>query len=229
VNDDAALSSFRLADSFLPDGTHTASYGLEQFVETDRVEDADDLQALLNTYMHQQVGPADLVALRAAHASAAAGDLSGVTEADRRLAANILAAEFRESTLAAGRRLLDIQTQVGDSDLLDRYARCVDGGEAPGTQPAVLGLTTAVAGITEHEACLLCCHAFVTGLLGAAQRLLALGHTDAQQLLVDSRPAMQEAVDDSAGRSLENMVPFTPFIDIVSTEHERAERRLFVS
>jgi urease accessory protein len=231
MSDDATLSAFRLADSFLPDGSHTASYGLEQFAQADRVTDADDLEALLETYLRRQVGPADLVALRAAHAGAGAseGDLDAVLRADRRLAATTLATEFRESATAAGERLLQLQCEVRESPLLARYADRVDAGDAPGTHPAVLGAATAVAGVEAREACLLCCHAFVTGLLGAAQRLLALGHTDAQRVLVALRPAMRAAVDDSAGRTLDDMTPFAPLVDVLAAEHERADRRLFVS
>ncbi|WP_254824226.1 urease accessory protein UreF [Haloglomus halophilum] len=229
MSDDATLSAFRLADSFLPDGSHTASYGLEQFAQADRVTDADDLEALLETYLRRQVGPADLVALRAAHAGADDGDLDAVLRADRRLAATTLAAEFRESATAAGERLLELQCEAREAPLLGRYADRVDAGDAPGSHPAVLGAATAVAGVEPREACLLCCHAFVTGLLGAAQRLLALGHTDAQRVLVDLRPAMRTAVDDSAGRTLDDMTPFAPLVDVLAAEHERADRRLFVS
>jgi urease accessory protein len=229
MSDDATLSAFRLADSFLPDGSHTASYGLEQFVQADRVTDADELEALLETYLRRQVGPADLVALRTAHAGAGDGDLDAVLRADRRLAATTLAAEFRESATAAGGRLLDLQCAAREAPLLERYARRVDAGDAPGMHPAVLGAATAVAGVGEREACLLCCHALVTGLLGAAQRLLALGHTDAQRLLVALRPAIRAAVDDSTTRALADMTPFTPLVDVLTAEHERADRRLFTS
>lgn len=229
MSDDATLSAFRLADSFLPDGSHTASYGLEQFVQADRVTDADELEALLETYLRRQVGPADLVALRAAHAGAGDDDLDVVLRADRRLAATTLAAEFRESATAAGERLLDLQCAAREAPLLERYARRVDAGDAPGMHPAALGAATAVAGVDEREACLLCCHAFVTGLLGAAQRLLALGHTDAQRLLVALRPAIRAAVDDSTTRTLADMTPFTPLVDVLTAEHERADRRLFTS
>jgi urease accessory protein UreF len=63
--DAAVLESMRLADSSLPVGTDSVSYGLEAFVAADRVEDADDLAGLLETYLRRQLGPGDLVALRA--------------------------------------------------------------------------------------------------------------------------------------------------------------------
>lgn len=75
MSDDATLEAFRLADSFLPVGTNSISYGVEQFVQDDRVEDIEDFQALLETYLRNQIGAADLVALRAAHAAARADDI----------------------------------------------------------------------------------------------------------------------------------------------------------
>ena len=59
-----------------------------------------------------------------------------------------------------------------------------------------------MAGVDEREACLTCCHGFVTGRLGVAHRLLSLGHTDVQRILDDLRPVMAEAVDDSADREV---------------------------
>ena len=229
MSDAADLEAFRLADSFLPVGTNSVSYGLEQFVADGRVADANDLRALLETYLRRQVGPADLVALRAAHRAASDGDVAGVRAADERLDAATLQAEFRESARASGGRLLSIQRDVRDSALLESYGEAVDAGDAPGNHPVVLGAATAVAGVGEREACLVCCHGFVTGLLGAAQRLLSLGHADAQRVLHALKPAVADAVDDSAGRSLDEMTPFAPLVDVLSGEHERADRRLFVS
>lgn len=229
MSDDATLEAFRLADSFLPVGTYTVSYGLEQFVADDRVTDADELEALLETYLSRQIGPAELVALRAAHGAALDGDIDRLCEIDRRLAAVSLAREFRESAQQSGDRLLSLQTELREDDRLQGYADRVAAGDAPGNYAVVLGVSTAIAGVEERQACLLCCHGFLTGLLGAAQRLLSLGHTDAQRILDDLRPVVTDAVEDSAGRTIDDMTPFAPLVDILAADHERAQRRLFVS
>lgn len=229
MTDAASLTAYRLADSFLPVGTDSLSYGLEQFVQDGRVTDAADLRALLATYLRRQLGPADLVALRAAHVAARDRDVDGVCAADRRLGAVTLAAELRESAEQSGSRLLSLQRDIRDDQLLDAYAGRVDDGPATGPYAVVLGAVAGVADVAEREACLLCCHSFATGLLGAGQRLLSLGHTDAQRVLADLQPVVEDAVDDSATRSLEDATPFTPLVDILSAEHERADRRLFMS
>lgn len=229
MTDGARLEAFRLADSFLPVGTDSISYGLEQFVQEGRVADAADLEALLETYLDRLLGPADLVALRAAHAGAREGDLDAVCAADRRLTAVTLAAEFRESSRSTGARLLDVQRGLREAPLLERYADRVEAEAAPGNHAAVLGLATGLAGVDERTACLVCCHGFVTGLLGAAQRLLPLGHTDAQRILDALGEPITAAVEDSADRGLDGMTPFAPLVDVLAADHERADRRLFVS
>jgi len=230
VSNEKRLESFRLADSLLPIGTDSVSYGLEQFVNVGRVETAEEVRTLLETTLQQQHGKADLVALRAAYAAASDRELSGVLDADRRLAAVTLPAEFRESSTRTGSRLLSLQQDLrADAGFLDEYARAVTEAESPGNVAVVLGVVTAEARIPVREACLLACHEFVSAQLGAAQRLLQLGHTDVQRALDDLRTPMVAAVDESETHALDDMCPFAPLVDVCSAEHERAERRLFLS
>jgi urease accessory protein len=229
MSDGPTLEAFRLADSFLPVGTNSLSYGVEQFVQDGRVEDIDDLRPLVETFLRNQFGTADLVALRAAHAAATEGNVDGVCEADRRLAAVTLAAEFRESAEQSGSRLLSLQRDLDAEPVVERYAERVEAGDAPGHHAVVLGAVTGSAGINERTACLVGCHGFVTGILGAAQRIMSLGHTDTQRVLDDLQPSIRDAVDDSATRTLDGMTSFTPLVDVLSAEHERADRRLFLS
>lgn len=230
MSDDVTLESFRLADSFLPIGTDSVSYALEQFVNADRVRTVEDVQALLATTLRQQHGRADLVALRAAHAAASDRTFPPVREADRRLSAVTLPAEFRESSTRTGGRLLALQRDLRPEDeFLEMYGNAVEDGESPGNVAVVLGVLTALAAVPVREACLLSCHEFVTAQLGAAQRLLQLGHTDIQRTLDDLRPAMVAAVDESAAHDIADMTPFAPLVDVRAAQHERATRRLFLS
>jgi urease accessory protein len=229
VTDDATLAALRVSDSFLPTGGDSLSYGLEQFVADGRVEDADDLRAFLTTALRRQVGRCDAIALRAAHAGAGDDDLDQAAAADRRLTAATLAPEFRESAETAGGRLLDVAVSTVEDPRVAAYAERVDSGSAPGSHPAVFGLVAAAEGIGPREATLAFAHAFVTGLLAAAQRLLRLGHTETQELLVDLRPEVSAAADEAADRTLDDLEPFAPLVAIASARHERADRRLFVS
>lgn len=229
----ASLTAFQLADSFLPVGTYTISYGLEQFAATGRVENADDLHALLVDYLRRQVGPCDIVALAAAWERAGDGDraetLDAVAAVDERQRSVTLPTEFRESSENSGRRLLELMAETTGDGVIDAYYDRVIAGETPGNHAVALGLVASRRGIERDEACLLACHSFVVGLLGAAQRLVRLTHTDAQRLLTELQPVIVDVCETYAGRDPETMAPFAPLVDVMGMDHERAERRLFVS
>jgi urease accessory protein len=225
LTDLSALAGLQLADSFLPVGSYSSSYAIEQFVQAERVTDAEDLEALLATYLRRQLAPAEFVALRAAHRAASAGEIDALVRADERLHATTLPAEFRESATRSGNRLLDLWLATRESEVLEAFDR----REAPRQYPVVLGAVAAIEGLTERRACLVHGYSFCSEMLGAAQRLLSLGHTEAQQVLVALSPVVSEAVETSADRSVERMTPFAPLVEIAAAHHERADRRLFVS
>jgi urease accessory protein len=226
MNEGGLLSALRLADSFLPVGSYTLSYGLETFVEEGRVEDGDDLKRLLGDYLRGQVGPCDMVAVSTAHRAAREENHTRLAQVDDRLHATLLAREFRESSRTSWRRLLDVVS--GEHECIDSYGERVD-EDVRGHYPTALGVVTAAKGISESDARLVCGYAFVTGLLGAAQRLLRLGHTEIQAILFELFPVIEDVEGECAERELEQLRSCAPLIDVQGMRHERAERRLFVS
>jgi len=237
ADDRAFLMALRLSDSFLPVGTYTSSYGVEQYVNEGRLETADELGALAAAYLRRLVGPADLVALGAAHGATAAGPPERVFAADERLHAATLPAEFRTSSTKAGTQLLDL---LGDTDeglfadaslegVAADYAAAVDAGETPGHYAVVLGVVTRRAGIGRANACHLHAYSFVTELLGAAQRLGSFGHTAIQSQLAVLLPVVEDVCEAYADAPLDTLSSFAPMAEIMGMHHERANRRLFMS
>ncbi|MFD1563126.1 urease accessory protein UreF [Haloarchaeobius amylolyticus] len=237
MNDAAFLTAMRLADSFLPVGTYTASYGIEQYVADGRIGTADELGALVEAYLRRVVGPAETVALANAHGAAAADDLEGILAADDRLSAATLPAEFRASSSKAGSKLLELLADT-DEELLETadidgaaaaYTNTVDEGMARGQYPVVLGVVTQCAGLERRAACLVGAYSFVTELLGAAQRLGRFGHTAIQSQLANLLPIVEDVCAKYAEADLETLTTFAPLVEIESMRHERADRRLFMS
>lgn len=237
------LTAMRLADSFLPVGTYTASYGIEQYVNEGRVDTAEELGELIEGYLRQIIGPADTVALANAHRAAAVSSFDGVIEADELLHAATLPAEFRRSSTKGGHKLLEL---LGDTDplLFDgagvvesdssdgvaaTYADAVEAGETPGTYPVVLGVVAQAAEIDRMAACLVGAYSFVTELLGAAQRLGRFGHTDIQAQLRRLLSIVEAVCSEYADAGLDELTSFSPFAEIMGMAHERADRRLFMS
>jgi urease accessory protein len=223
------FAALQFADSMLPTGTHTASYGLEQFAAEEAIPDEGALRELLTDYLERQVGPGDVVVAGAAHGAAVEADLDGVEAADERLHETTLLAEFRESTTRSGRQFLDLLVETYDDPFVVDYRGRVADGRAPGTYPAVLGLACARTGVPRVATGFVCCHSFLVDALGAVQRVRRFSHVALQRVLVDLAPVAESVAAEYAHAPLDSIRPFAPRIDLASTDHERAERRLFRS
>ncbi|SEM96629.1 urease accessory protein [Halorientalis persicus] len=229
MSDDFPVAALQFADSFLPAGSFTTSYGVEQFVAAEEIEDATDLQTLVETYLDRQIGPCDMVVVAAAHGAASVGDHDELRRIDRRCSAVQLPAEFRESSTRTGGQLCSLVADTEDDPFLSAYGRTVESGDAPGNYAAVLGAVAARTGMTARQAAMVQGYSFVTDLVAAAQRVLRIGHTEVQRIVTESRPAIVTAWEANADRTVDELSPFAPLIDVLSAEHERAERRLFLS
>ncbi|QLD89189.1 urease accessory protein UreF [Natronomonas salina] len=237
MSDTAFLTAMRFADSFLPVGTYTSSYAIEQYINEGRVETSSELRSLVEAYLWRVIGPAETVALANAHTAAADEDLEGIVAADERLHAATIPTEFREGSTRAGNKLLDLVTETDetlfggspDCGTVAAFDEAVSTNETPGNYPVVLGVLTQRAGIERREACLVGMYSFASDLLGAAQRLGRFGHTDVQSQLADLLPVMESVCDEYADSELSDLSSFAPLAETMSMKHERADRRLFMS
>ncbi len=253
----AFLTALRLSDSFLPVGGYTASYGLEQYINEDRITDADELQALLEAYLRRIVGPCETVALANAHAASADRNLDRLLGVDERLHAVTMPREFRESSTKAGAKLCELLVDLDrdpthataiDADSADAVstdggpaeespaaafeadvADAIDTGSTPGHYPVVFGVVAEARGLSRLDACLAYGYSFVTGLLGAAQRLGRFGHTEIQRVLEALQPVLTETCERHVDDDVTAMASFAPLAEIMGMRHERAGRRLFMS
>ncbi|MWV40643.1 urease accessory protein UreF [Natrialba sp. INN-245] len=234
---DSFLTALRLSDSFLPVGGYTASYGLEQYVNEGRIGDGDDLRALLAGYLRRVVGPCETVALANAHDASSSDDLDRLLEVDARLHAVTMPSEFRESSTKAGAKLCELLAGTEEDlesvdirpGLRQEFATRIDAGETPGHYPVVFGVVAQSRGLSRLEACLSHAYSFVTGLLGAAQRLGRFGHTEIQRVLGDLESVVVEICDRHVDDDATAMASFAPLAEIMGMRHERAGRRLFMS
>ena len=224
----ALLAAFQLADSFFPSGMFTQSHGLEAFVEAGLCDEAS-LEALLHSYLLASFGPCEGVAARWAARAGASGDLALVAAVDARVEATKLSAQGRATSRRCGRSVLQLAYEVFEHPLLRLYADAVQAGEAPGHQAVALALAGAVAGLEEETAALVELHTCAVSLLGAALRLGATDHIDAQRLLRRAAPVMERAAEAGRERHWSELGGYAPQIDIFQMRHARSESRLFVS
>ncbi|MEO0519760.1 MAG: urease accessory UreF family protein [Cyanobacteria bacterium P01_A01_bin.116] len=240
----------QLADSFFPSGAYTLSHGLESLVQSGRIADAKGVEQFVQLLLCNKVGSTDLVALAHAHtasvnmasangaltessAGTAADDLSGSVSAiaaiDNRLYAQTPIEKTRIAQRQSGRALLMVAGKTWPHPQLEAVSRQTAQGRMNCLHPVVFAVVAQVAGLSQQAALVAFTHGFVTGLLGAAIRLGAIGHLDAQQIRLSLAIDMANICQRAPAIALDDMWSCTPLIDIAQMQQAKLSRRLFSS
>ena len=84
-------------------------------------------------------------------------------------------------------------------------------------------------GIDVEEAVKAFVFSTVNALVQSAVKLVPLGNTQAQQVLLQLYPAMEASAKESRGTPVDEISNFCPGLDIASINHEYLTTRLYMS
>ncbi|HYE72437.1 MAG TPA: urease accessory UreF family protein, partial [Blastocatellia bacterium] len=184
----------QLADSALPIGSASHSFGLESLV-AEGVIHTESLEQFFQDYV-LETGALEAAFCRAAYQLASNGELPDFIERwlelNIRLSAFKPAREVRSASATLGRRFLQLVISTSENELLIKaYAEA----QASGIEIhhcAAFGLVGGGLGFDEELTALAYLQQSLTGLISACQRLLPLGQTRATQILWNLKPVMNE-------------------------------------
>ncbi len=219
----------QLADSFFPSGSYTLSHGLESLVQAGKIKQADDVETFISLLLCNKVGSTDLVALAHTHRASVVSDLNKISEIDALLFAQTPIEKTRTAQRQSGRALLMVGSKIWPHPQLEKLSQQTATGQINCLHPVVFAAVAQVAGLDEQAALIAFVHGFVTGLLGAAIRLGAVGHSQAQQIRLSLSKDMAQVCEEAGELSLDEMWACTPLIDLAQMRQAKLSRRLFAS
>lgn len=223
------LSALQLGDSFFPSGRYTLSHGLESFVEHSRDIGADKLQLLLTDYLRYGIGSSEAVAVATANRAARSGDIETLVDVDELLFALKLPSETSAASTRSGKQVLSTIGRIVDDEVVVAYELAVVEGMAPANHAVVIGIVSALWGLQPEQAVAMELHAYLTGLLGAALRLIRMDHVDAQLIIRNLSDVILSVAVDAVQLDYRDMSAFAPSIEIMQMQHEQSHLRLFAS
>ena len=228
-NLDQQLALMQLADSFFPSGAYTLSHGLESLVQSGRVKSAEDVESFARLLLCNKIGPMDLVVIAHTHRASQNNNMQIIRDIDARLFAQTPIEKTRITQRQSGRALLMVASKTWPHEQLETLATQTAEGEINCLHPIVFSVVAQVAGLPLESTVLAFTHGFVTGLLGAAIRLGAVGHLETQQIRLRLAADMADICRDCRHQSLDDMWSCTPLIDLAQMRQAKLSRRLFAS
>jgi urease accessory protein len=225
-------STFRLlqiSDSAFPRGAFAHSLGLETYVQEEIISDADSLAEFIENVLSASVASLDGVYLREAWNFSERENLAELMALDSSFSAARPVASLRDASKSVGRQFLRTAVGYVESDFLCRYESEVRAGGSPGHYALAFGVAVQTLGLSCEQALESYCYGVVSGLVGAAVRLVPLGQTDGQRVMAGLESVVARTVEKAMKRPLEEACSFGPGHEIRAMAHQRLYTRLFVS
>jgi urease accessory protein len=214
-----------LSPSF-PVGAFSYSSGIEWAVEADDITDAASLRQWLSAMLTDGAGLCDGIFLVQTHRAASCGDEKRLAEIAELASAFAPSRERHLETTAQGRAFIEIARAAWGLEMLDRMiAAC----ETPIVYPVAVGLVSAAHAIPLAPTIHAFLHAVTSNWISAGARLIPLGQTDGQRLLVQLELPVANTAKRALAASLDEIGSATFRADLASTRHETQYTRLFRS
>ncbi|OWK40355.1 urease accessory protein UreF [Fimbriiglobus ruber] len=225
------LRLLQLADSALPVGGYTHSWGLEAALARGRVRDIDSMERWTRNWLRHALGPLDGVVVGAACRAAAAGDQAALADCNELMDASLAPLSLRTASREMGLHLLQLGetwawSTAGVGDLSDLGHL---GAGGVWHHPVAFGVLGHLAGAAAEDAIAAFLHQAVSGMIGAGARAVPVSHTHGQQLLAYLHADVAAAAAEAAARPLAAAGASSPYYEVLCDEQPRLYCRLFRS
>ncbi|WP_235976137.1 urease accessory protein UreF [Vreelandella sedimenti] len=232
----ALLGLMQLVSPALPIGAFAFSQGLESAFELDWVRDEASLAEWLNGVLEDGLTRCELPVLARLYEAFGQADMAegrkSIAAWDEWLAATRETAELaaEDSRLGASLKRL-----LGSLDLLPKEQQWQSEGILLPLLPPQAGYVTLFAytaharGVSVRQTLLGFAWAWLENQLAVACKALPLGHTAAQRVIEQLRPALVNAVNQALVLEDDELGPVLPGLALASALHETQYSRLFRS
>jgi urease accessory protein len=214
-----------LSPSF-PVGAFSYSSGIEWAVEAGDISDAASLRGWLTSMLADGPGFCDGIFLAQAHRAASSDDDAGLAVVAELASAFVPSRERQLEASAQGRAFVEIARAAWNCASLDRLASSCGGAIV---YPVAVGLVSAAHAIPLASTVHAFLHALTSNWISAGARLVPLGQTDSQRVLVLLEPIVDATARRALAASLDDLGSATFRADLASMRHETQYTRLFRS
>lgn len=223
------LSLLQFSDGLFPAGAFAHSFGLETYVQSGEVRDADGAEKFVRAHLAGSVATVDAVAaVNAMHAARARGILACV-RIDEILDAMKPAAELRAASRQLGRQTLRIAAALLLDPLTAEFSQLADEDRTPCHHAVVYGIAGAAQGWGAEQAAIAYLYSSSAAVTAAAVRLIPLGQLQGQRIIRSLMPSIAALAGRATQTGIAEMTAFAPALEIAAMRHERLEARLFRS
>ena len=223
------LSLFQLCDSNFPIGSFSHSYGLESYIQENKVHDQPSLLKWLNVYLQEQLIYTDGLASRLVYEALDTNDLDSVWKLDRMLTMQNLPRETREGSQRMGERMLKLVETLYDIPVLGDYRKRIKQKKSFGHPAIVFTIVGHHLQVDKSTTTLYYLYSTVSSLIQNAVRAIPLGQTAGQKTIMEFQTSLHQATKKIQQLDADDFGIVSPGLELSQMKHERVNIRIFMS
>jgi urease accessory protein len=225
------LRLLQLASSTLPVGAYSYSEGLEALAQAGQLNDTAALEHWLTQELRYGAIRVEAAVMLRSHRAAQIPDTAALTNWNRWFTAARDTAELRAQSLQMGRSLIRLWQDLSPSDPLEvPFSPLPESLIAEGCNFAIaFGYVAAAWQIEEKSALLGYLHSWATNLVSAGIKLIPLGQTAGQGLLLELHQPIEQAAHEIMTLADDDLASCSWGLSLASMAHETLYSRLFRS
>lgn len=224
------LHLFQLASSTLPVGAYSYSEGLEALAQAGRLADAASLEHWLRQELQYGAIRVETAVMVRSHRATLASDPDILAYWNRWLTATRDTAELRAQSLQMGRSLLRLFQDLSADRSPYHPITLPPNFQADGCNFAIaFGLVAATWQIAEASATLGYLHSWATNLISAGIKLIPLGQTAGQRMILGLNGVIAESATAILNLPDDDLASCSWGLSLASMAHETLYSRLFRS
>lgn len=227
--DNNILSLFQLCDSSFPTGAFSHSYGLESYIQEDRVHDQESFLQWLDVYLNEQLIYSDGLASRLVYEALEENDLQKIWKLDRMLTVQNLPRETREGTQRIGERMLKLVESLYDVPVFLEYRKRIKQKQSFGHPAIVFTIIGHHLGVPKKTTTLYYLYSTISTLVQNAVRAIPLGQTAGQKTIQQFQGPLAIAAEKVQSLDEEDFGIVSPGLELSQMTHERVNIRIFMS
>lgn len=223
------LSLFQLCDSNFPTGAFSHSYGLETYIQADKVHDQESFLHWLRAYVNEQLVYSDGLACRLVYEALEKEEFTKIWKLDRMLNVQNLPRETRDGTQRVGDRMLILVKSLYTIPILSEYGERIKQNQSFGHPSIVFTIVGHHLGVPASTTILYYLYSAVSSLVQNAVRAIPLGQTAGQKTIQEFQDGLIEATAKVEAMDEEDFGIVSPGLELSQMQHERVNVRIFMS
>ncbi|ARK32778.1 Urease accessory protein UreF [Halalkalibacter krulwichiae] len=223
------LHFLQIHDSAFPIGSYTHSFGMETYIQAQKITDKQSLLNFCKTYLFSNLVFGDGLFVKEAYALALKQEFQQLKQLDQLSHAMKIAKESRQGSIKMGKQFIETILPLTDSELVATWRELIKKKEIHGHYAITYGIYAAHCQFDLEDVLAAFLYSSTTALIHNAVRAIPLGQSAGVQAIHLLFDPINEAVELVKEKTLDDLSNSSVGIELASMEHERLHSRLFIS